>query len=188
MITAYHPQNDGQSECTIHTLKDMLRACVMDFRGSWDTHLPLVEFSYTNSYHKSIKCVLFEEMYGRKCRSPMIWAEVEESQLIGPEIVRETTKKIIQIKERLKTVRDRQKSYTDKRRKPFDFKVRDRVLLKVSPWKEVVRLGKKWKLAPWYVGLFEIVEHVGPVAYRLRLPQKLSCIHETFYVSNLKKC
>ncbi|GJY67510.1 putative reverse transcriptase domain-containing protein [Tanacetum coccineum] len=113
MSTAYHPQTDGQSERTIQTLEDMLRACVMDFGGSWDTHLPLVEFSYNNSYHKSIKCAPFKALYGLKCRSPVIWAEVGESQLIRPEIVQETTKKIMQIKERLKTARDRQKSYVD---------------------------------------------------------------------------
>ncbi|GKB25452.1 putative reverse transcriptase domain-containing protein [Tanacetum coccineum] len=188
MSTAYHPKTDGQSERTIQTLEDMLRACVMDFGGSWDTHLPLVEFSYNNSYHTSVKCAPFEALYGQKCRSPVIWTEVGESQLIGPELVQETTKKIFQIKERLKTARSRQKSYADKRRKPLEFKVGDRVLLKVSPWKGVVRFGKKGKLAPRYVGPFEIVECVGPVAYRLKLPQELSCVHDTFHVSNLKKC
>ncbi|GJS93305.1 putative reverse transcriptase domain-containing protein [Tanacetum coccineum] len=162
MSTAYHPKTDGQSERTIQTLEDMLRACVMDFGGSWDTHLPLVEFSYNNSYHTSVKCAPFEALYGWKCRSPVIWTEVGESQLIGPEIVQETTEKIIQIKERLKTIRSRQKSYADKRRKTLEFKVGDRVLLKVSPWKGVVRFGKKGKLAPRYVGPFEIVECVGP--------------------------
>ncbi|GJV46788.1 putative reverse transcriptase domain-containing protein [Tanacetum coccineum] len=188
MSTAYHPQTDGQSERTIQTLEDMLRACVMDFGGSWDTHLPLIEFSYNNSYHTSIKCAPFEALYGRKCRSPVIWTEVGESQLIGPEIMQETTEKIVQIRERLKTARSRQKSYADKRRKPLEFQVGDRVLLKVSPWKGVVRFGKKGKLAPRYVGPFEIVERVGPVAYRLKLPQELSCVHDTFHVSNLKKC
>ncbi|GJV29420.1 reverse transcriptase domain-containing protein [Tanacetum coccineum] len=157
MSTAYHPQTDGQSERTIQTLEDMLRACVMDFGGSWDTHLPLIEFSYNNSYHTSIKCAPFEALYGRKCRSPVIWTEVGESQLIGPEIVQETTEKIVQIRERLKTAR-------------------------------MVRFGKKGKLAPRYVGPFEIVECVGPVAYRLKLPQELSCVYDTFHVSNLKKC
>ncbi|GJU87105.1 reverse transcriptase domain-containing protein [Tanacetum coccineum] len=187
MSTAYHPETDGQSERTIQTLEDMLRACVMDFGGSWDTHLPLVEFSYNNSYHTSIKCAPFEALYGRKCRSPVIWTEVGESQLIGPELVQETTEKIFQIKERLITARSRQKSYADKRRKPLEFEVGDRVLLKVSPWKGVVRFGKKGKLAPRYVGPFEIVERVGPVAYQLKLPQELSCVHDTFHVSNLKK-
>ncbi|GKF79476.1 putative reverse transcriptase domain-containing protein [Tanacetum coccineum] len=110
MSTAYHPETDGQSERTIQTLEDMLRACVMDFGGSWDI--------------------------------------VGESQLIRPELVQETTEKIFQIKERLKTERSRQKSYADKRRKPLEFKIRDRVLLKVSPWNGVVRFGKKGKLAP----------------------------------------
>ncbi|GJX69242.1 putative reverse transcriptase domain-containing protein [Tanacetum coccineum] len=152
----------------------MDRACVMEFGGSWDTHLPLVEFSYNNSYHKSIKCPPFEALYGRKCRSPVI--------------VQETMEKIMQIKERLKMARDLQKSYADKRRKPFEFNVGGHVLLKVSPWKGVVRFDKKGKLTPRYVGPFEIVERVGPVANRLRLPQELSCIHDTFHVSNLKKC
>ncbi|GJT06019.1 putative reverse transcriptase domain-containing protein [Tanacetum coccineum] len=188
MSTTYHPETDSQSERTIQTLEDMLRACVMDFGGSWDTHLPLVEFSYNNSYHSSIKCAPFEALYGRKCRSPVIWTEVGESQLIGPELVQETTEKIFQIKERLEMARSRQKSYADKRRKPLEFKVGDRVLLKVSPWKGVVRFGKKGKLAPRYVGPFEIVERVGKVAYRLKLPQELICVHDTFHVSNLKKC
>nr|GEX33914.1 reverse transcriptase domain-containing protein [Tanacetum cinerariifolium] len=122
--------------------------------ADWDTHLPLVEFSYNNSYHKSIKCAPFDALYGRKCRSPVIWTEIGESQLIGLKIVQETTEKIFQIKERLKTARSRQKSYADKRRKPLEFKVGDRVLLKVSPWKGV----------------------------------ELSCIHDMFHVSNLKKC
>nr|GEY44874.1 putative reverse transcriptase domain, ribonuclease H-like domain, aspartic peptidase domain protein [Tanacetum cinerariifolium] len=188
MSTTYHPETDGQSERTIQTREDMLRACVMDFDGCWDTHLLLVEFSYNNSYHTSIKCAPFKALYGQKCRSPVIWTEVGESQLIGPEIMQEMTKKIIHIKERLKTARNCQKSYADKRRKPLEFKVGDRVLLKVSPWKGVVRFGNKGKLAPWYVGSFEVVECVGPVAYRLKLPQELSCVHGTFHVSNLKKC
>ncbi|GJV87806.1 putative nucleotidyltransferase, ribonuclease H [Tanacetum coccineum] len=142
MSTAYHPQTDGQSERTIQMLEDMLRACVMDFGGSWDTHLPLIEFSYNNSYHTSIKCAPFEALYGQKCRSPVIWTEVRESQLIRPEIMQETTEKIVQIKERLKTARSRQKSYVDKRRKPLEFQVGDRVLLKVSPWKGVVPLNE----------------------------------------------
>ncbi|GJR46718.1 hypothetical protein Tco_1314821 [Tanacetum coccineum] len=139
-------------------------------------------------YHKSIKCSPFEALYGRKCRSPVIWNEVGESQLIGPELVQETTEKIVQIRERLKTARSRQKCYADRRRKPLEFQVGDRVLLRVSPWKGVVRFGKRGKLAPRFVGPFEIVERIGPVAYRLRLPQELSCIHDVFHVSNLKKC
>ncbi|GKB83666.1 putative reverse transcriptase domain-containing protein [Tanacetum coccineum] len=140
-----------------------------------------------SDYHASVKYAPFEALNGRKCRSPVIWAEVRESQLIGPEIVQETTKKITHIKERLKTTRDRQKSYADKRHKPLDFNIGDRVTLKVSPWKGVVCFDRKGKLAPRYVGPFEIVKRVGPAAYRLRLPQELSSIHDTFHVSNLKK-
>ncbi|GJV89679.1 reverse transcriptase domain-containing protein [Tanacetum coccineum] len=188
MSTAYHPQTDGQSERTIQTLEDMLRACVIDFGGSWDVHLPLAEFSYNNSYHTSIRCAPFEALYGRKCRSPVLWAEIGEGSLIGPELVQETTDKVVVIKERLQAARDRQKSYADNRRKPLEFEVGDRVMLKVSPWKGVVRFGKKGKLAPRYVGPFEILERIGPVAYRLRLPEELSGVHDTFHVSTLKKC
>ncbi|GJT29214.1 putative reverse transcriptase domain-containing protein [Tanacetum coccineum] len=188
MSTAYHPQTDGQSERTIQTLEDMLRACVLDFRGSWDVHLPLVEFSYNNSYHSSVRCAPFEALYGRKCCSPIMWAEVREGQLIGPELVQETTEKISQIKDRLKAARDRQKSYADKRRKPLEFSVGDYVLLKVSPWKGVVRFRKKGKLTPRFVGPFEIIEKVGPMAYRVDFPEKLNEVHDTFHVSNLKKC
>ncbi|KAJ9563825.1 hypothetical protein OSB04_008985 [Centaurea solstitialis] len=186
--TAYHPQTDGQSERTIQTLEDMSRACVIDFGGNWDDHLPLVEFSYNNSYHTSIQCAPYEALYGRKCRSPLSWVEVGDSQLTGPELIQETTDKIGLIRDRLKAARDRQKSYADNRRKPLEFQVGDRVLLKVSPWKGLVRFGKRGKLSPRYVGPFEIIERVGPVAYKLRLPEEMSEIHNTFHVSNLKKC
>ncbi|GKA73852.1 putative reverse transcriptase domain-containing protein [Tanacetum coccineum] len=156
---------DGQSERTIQTLEDMLKACVIDFGGSWDVYLPLAEFSYNNSYHTSIRCAPFETLYGRKCRSPVLWDKIGEGSLIGPELVQETTDKVVVIKEKLKAVRDRQKSYADNRRKPLEFEVEDRVMLKVSPWKGVVHFGKKGKLAPRYVGPFEILEKTGPVAY-----------------------
>jgi hypothetical protein len=188
LSTAFHPQTDGQSERTIQTLEDMLRACVLDFGGNWDKHLPLIEFSYNNSYHASIQCAPFEALYGRKCRSPLAWAEVGESQLIGPEIIVETTEKIAQIKERLKAARDRQKSYADVRRRPLEFSVGDFVLLKVSPWKGIVRFVKRGKLGPRFIGPFEIIERIGPVAYRLKLPQELSGVHDVFHVSNLRKC
>ncbi|GJU96623.1 putative reverse transcriptase domain-containing protein [Tanacetum coccineum] len=165
MSTAYNPQTDCQSECTIQTLEDMLRACVLDFGGSWDFHLPLVEFSYNNSYHSSVRCAPFEALYGRKCRSLIMWVEVGEGYLIGPELVQETTEKISQIKDRLKVARDHQKSYANKMRKPLEFSVGDYVLLKVSPWKGVLRFRKKEKLSPRFVGPFEIVEKVGTVAY-----------------------
>nr|GEW39122.1 putative reverse transcriptase domain-containing protein [Tanacetum cinerariifolium] len=156
--------SDRDGRFTLHssqmTLEDMLRACVIDFGGSSDVHLPLVEFSYNNSYHSSIRCAAFEALYGRKCRSPVLWVEIREGSLIGPELVLETTYKVVLIKEKLKTARDRQKRYADKRHKPLEFDVGDRVLLKAN----------------------------GLVAYRLRLPEELNSVHDIFHVSNLKKC
>ncbi|GJY54279.1 putative reverse transcriptase domain-containing protein [Tanacetum coccineum] len=140
------------------------------------------------SYHASIKAAPFEALYSRKCRSPVCWAEVREVQLIGPEIVQETTEKVIQIKQRFQAARDRQKSYADLKRKLMEFQVGDRVMLKVLPWKGVVRFGKQGKLNPRYVGPFKVLAKVGVVAYKLELPQELSRIYSTFHVSNLKKC
>nr|GEY39373.1 reverse transcriptase domain-containing protein [Tanacetum cinerariifolium] len=169
MSMAYHPETDGQSERTIQNLEDMLRAYVIDFEKSWDRHLPLVEFSYNNSYHTSIKAAPFEALYGRNCRSLVCWAEVGDAQLTGPKIIHETTEKIIQIKSRIQATRDRQKSYTDLKYKPMDFQVGDRVMLKVSPWKRVVRFRKRRKLNPRYIGPFKVLSKVGDVAYRLEL-------------------
>ncbi|GJV97759.1 putative reverse transcriptase domain-containing protein [Tanacetum coccineum] len=159
MSTAYHPQTDGQSERTIQTLEDMLRACAIDF---------------------GLERVV--------CRSPVCWTEVGEAQILGPELIQETTEKIIQIKQRMQAARDRQKSYADLKRKPMEFQVGDKVMLKVSPWKGVVRFGKRGKLNPRYVGPFKVIERVGEVAYKLELPEELSRVHNTFHVSNLKKC
>ncbi|KAK9077950.1 hypothetical protein SSX86_002007 [Deinandra increscens subsp. villosa] len=186
--TAYHPQTDGQSERTIQTLEDMLRACVIDYGGSWSSFLPLIEFSYNNSYHSSIGMAPFEALYGRKCRSPICWSEVGESQITGPELIQETTDKISQIRNHLLAARSRQKSYADKRRRPLEFEEGDLVLLKVSPWKGVFRFGKKGKLAPRFVGPFKILEKVGKMAYVLDLPPELANVHPTFHVSNLRKC
>ncbi|GKC65654.1 putative reverse transcriptase domain-containing protein [Tanacetum coccineum] len=188
MSTAYHPQTDGQSERTIQTLEDMLRACVLNFGKGWDKHLPLVEFSYNNNYHTNIKAAPFEVLYGRKCRSPICWAEVRDSQLTGPEIIHETTEKIVQIKSYIQAAHYHQKSCADIRRKPLEFQVGDKVMLKVSPWKGVICFGKRGKLNPRYIGPFMIIAKVGTVAYRLELPEQLSRVHITFHVSNWKKC
>ncbi|KAD4385790.1 hypothetical protein E3N88_25959 [Mikania micrantha] len=131
--------------------------------------------------------VPFEALYGRKCRSPISWTEVGESQITGPEIIQETTDKIHQIRDNLLAAPSRQKSYADKRRKPLEFEVDDLALLKVSPWKEVVRFRKMGKLAPRYVGPFKILEWIGKVAYKLELPPELSNVHPTFHMSNLRK-
>nr|GEU74134.1 putative reverse transcriptase domain-containing protein [Tanacetum cinerariifolium] len=188
MSTAYHPQTDGQSERTIQTLEDMLRACVIDFGSCWDRHLPLVEFSYNNSYHASIKAAPYEALYRRKCRSPVCWSEVGDSQLTGPELIRDTTEKIVQIKNHLLAARSRQKSYTYKKLKPLEFKFGDMVLLNVSSWKGAVCFGKRRKLSPRYIRLFKILARVGPVAYTLELLEELKGIHSTFHVLNLNKC
>ncbi|GJW47239.1 putative reverse transcriptase domain-containing protein [Tanacetum coccineum] len=163
MSTAYHPQTDGQSKRTIHTLEDMLRAYMIDFGKGWDRHLPLVDFSYNKSYHTSIKAAPFKALYGRKCRSPICWAEVGDA-------------------------RDRQKSLADRNRKPMEFQVGDMVMLKVLPWKGVIRFRKRGTLYPRYIGPFKVLAKVGMVSYRLELPDQLSHVHSTFHVSNLKKC
>nr|GEY42933.1 putative reverse transcriptase domain-containing protein [Tanacetum cinerariifolium] len=161
MSTTYHPQIDSQSERTIQTLEDMLRAYVIDFGSGWDKHLPLAEFSYNNSYHASIKAAPFEALYERKCRSPVCWSEVRDAQLTGPELIRETTEMIVQIKNRLLAARSRQKSYADVQHKPLEFEVGDRVMLKVSPWKGVIRFRKRGKLSPRYIGLFKILARIA---------------------------
>nr|GFA73220.1 putative reverse transcriptase domain-containing protein [Tanacetum cinerariifolium] len=188
MSMAYHLETDRQSERTIQTLEDMLRACVIDFGKGWVNHLPLVEFSYNNSYHVSIKVAPFEALYGRKCRSPVSWNEVGEFHLTGPKIMQETTKKIVQIKQRIQAARDRQKSYADLKRKPMEFHVGNKVMLKVSPWKGVVCFGKRGKFNHRYVRPFKVIKRVGSIAYKLKLPEELSRVHNTFHVSNLKKC
>ncbi|GJV00721.1 putative reverse transcriptase domain-containing protein [Tanacetum coccineum] len=189
MSTTYHPETDGQSKRTIQTLEDMLRACVIDFGKGWERHLPLVEFSYNNSYHASIKATPFEALYGRRYRSPVCWAEVGDVQLTGPKIIHETTEKIVQIRQRLQAARDRQRSYANIRRKPLEFQVGDhRVMLKVSLQKGVIRFGKQGKLNPRYIGPLKILERIGLMAHKLELPKELSNVHNTFHVSNLKKC
>nr|GEW28871.1 putative reverse transcriptase domain-containing protein [Tanacetum cinerariifolium] len=188
MSTAYHPETDGQSERTIQTLEDMLHACAIDFGKGWVNHLRLVEFSYNNSYHASIKATPFKVLYDRKCHSPICWTEVGEAQILGPELIQETTEKIVQIKQRMQAAHDRHKCYADLKHKPMEFQVEDKVMLKVSPWKGVVCFGKWGKLNPMYVGPFKVLERVGEVAYKLDLPEELSRVHNTFHVSNLKKC
>ncbi|XP_022029993.1 uncharacterized protein LOC110930644 [Helianthus annuus] len=188
LSTAYHPQTDGQSERTIQTLLDMLRACVIDLGGNWDNHLPLVEFAYNNSYQSSIKMVPYEMLYGRKCRTPVCWGEIGQRELAPKDVVAITNEKIDQPRARLKAAQDRQKSYADKRRHPIEFQEGDRVFLKVSPWKGIIRFRKRGKLGPRYIGPFKIMARIGKVAYRLELPPALNGIHNTFHVSQLRRC
>ncbi|MCH88206.1 retrotransposon protein, partial [Trifolium medium] len=184
--TAYHPQTDGQSERTIQTLEDMLRACVLDEGESWDKYLPLIEFAYNNSYHSSIGMAPYEALYGRKCRSPLCWFEVGEKSLLGPNIVQETTDRIKMIRERMRTAQSRQKSYADKRRKPLEFQEGAHVFLRITPKTGVGRAMRVKKLNPRFMGPFQILKRVGPVAYQLALPPPLSNLHNVFHVSQLR--
>ncbi|GJW76615.1 putative reverse transcriptase domain-containing protein [Tanacetum coccineum] len=161
MSTTYHPETDGQSKRTIQTLKDMLRAYVIEFGKGWEKHLPLITYLLGRSWRCSTH---------RTRNNP------------------ETTEKIVQIRQRLQAARDRQRSYANIRRKPLEFQVGDRVMLKVSPHKGVIQFGKRGKLNPWYIGPFKILEQIGLVTYKLELLEELRNVHNTFYVSNLKKC
>ncbi|GJR47279.1 putative reverse transcriptase domain-containing protein [Tanacetum coccineum] len=161
MSMAYHPETDGQSKRTIQTLEDMLRACIIDFGKRWERHLPL-------------------------CRSPVCWAKVGDVQLTGREIILETTEKIVLIQQRLQAARDPQRSYANIRRKPLEFQVGDRVMLRRKPLE--FQVGKRGNLNPRYIGPFKILKRVGPMAYKLELPQELRNVYNTFHISNLKKC
>ena len=187
MSTAFHPQTDGQSERTIQILEDMLRACVLDLKGSWEEHLPLVEFAYNNNYQESIQMAPYEALYGRPCRSPICWTKVGESSITGPDLIRDTSKKVGMIRKRLLTTQSRQKSYVDIQRRSLKFKASDYVFLKVMPKRGVIRFGKRGKLSPRYIGHFEVLERVGAVTYRLALPPSLSSVHEVFQISMLWK-
>ena len=178
--SAYHPQTDGQTERIKQILKDMLRACVIHFDKSWDKCLSLAEFSYNNSYQESLKMAPFEVLYGRRCRTPLSWSQVGERVVFGPDLVTEAEEKVRLIQANLKAAQSRQKSYFDKRRDPLQFEVGDHVYLWVSPTRGVQRFEVKGKLAPRYVGPYEIIETCGPVAYRVRLPPQLSTIHDIF--------
>ncbi|XP_040956750.1 uncharacterized protein [Gossypium hirsutum] len=129
----------------------------------------------------------FEALYGRKCRTPLYWTELSESKLVGVDLIRETEEKVRIIRDCLKAASDRQKSYADLKRRDIEFSVGDRVFLKVSPWKKVLRFGRKGKLSPRFIGPYEIIERIGPVAYRLALPRELENIHNVFHVSMLRR-
>jgi hypothetical protein len=185
--STYHPQTDGQTERVNQILQDMLRACIIHYGTNWDKCLALAEFLYNNSYQSSLQMAPFEVLYGRRCRTPLSWSETGECQIFGPDLVTEAEDKVKLIQTNLKAAQSRQKSYADRRRKPLQFQVGDYVYLRVSPTKGVQRFGIKGKLAPRYVGPFEITESYGPVAYRLCLPTQLAAIHDVFHISQLKK-
>jgi hypothetical protein len=186
--SAYHPQTDGQTERVNQILEDMLWACVLHYGKNWDKCLSLAEFSYNNSYQSSLKMAPFEALYGRRCRTPLNWSQTGEREIFGPDLVLEAEEKVRVIKKNIEATQARQKSYHDKRRKPLRFEVGDPVYLKVSPTKGVLRFGIKGKLAPRYIGPYEIKANCGPVAYQLKLPPHMSAVHDVFHVSQLRKC
>ncbi|WVZ81647.1 hypothetical protein U9M48_029001 [Paspalum notatum var. saurae] len=177
--SAYHPQTSGQVERVNQILEDMLRACALTYSTKWDECLPLAEFAYNNSYQKSLEMAPFEALYGRRCRTPLNWSEQGEHVTFGPDLVTQAEKQVKLIHSNLKRAQSRQKSYSDKRRRPLVFEADDHVYLWVSPKKGVHRFGVKGKLAPRYN---------RPVAYRLELPSHLAAVHDVFHVSQLKKC
>ncbi|GAU51702.1 hypothetical protein TSUD_415130 [Trifolium subterraneum] len=187
LSSAYHPQTDGQSERTIQSLKDLLRACVLEQGESWDSCLPLIEFTYNNSFHSSIVMAPFEALYGRRCRTPLGWYESGETVVLGPDIVQETTEKIRMIQEKMKASQSRQKSYHDKRRKDVEFQEGDHVFLRVTSTTGVGRTLKSKKLTSKFIGPYQISERIGKVAYRIALPITLPNLHDVFHVSQLRK-
>ncbi|KAI5390343.1 hypothetical protein KIW84_075598 [Lathyrus oleraceus] len=178
---------DGQTERTIQSLEDLLRACVLEKGGAWDCYLPLIEFTYNNSFHSSIGMAPFEALYGRRCRTPLCWYESGESVVVGPEIGQQTTEKIKMIQEKMRIARSRQKSYHDKRRKSLEFQEGDHVFLRVTPITGVGRALKSKKLTPRFIGPYQILERIGEVAYRIALPPSLANLHEVFHVSQLRR-
>ncbi|WVZ70518.1 hypothetical protein U9M48_019178, partial [Paspalum notatum var. saurae] len=186
--SAYHPQTSGQVERVNQILEDMLRACALTYSTKWDECLPLAEFAYNNSYQKSLEMAPFEALYGRRCRTPLNWSEPGERVTFGPDLVTQAEEQVKFIHNNLKRAQSRQKSYSNKRRRPLVFEKGDHVYLRVSPMKGVHRFGVKGKLAPRYVGPFKITEQCGPVAYQLELPPHLAAVRDVFHVSQLKKC
>ncbi|WZZ27141.1 hypothetical protein YC2023_010542 [Brassica napus] len=180
MSTVYHPQTDGQSERTIQTLEDMLRAYVLDWEWSWAKYLPLAEFAYNNSYHSSIKMAPYEALYGRPCRTPLCWTEVGERREIEPAMVQEIVEQVEMLKMRLREAHDCQKSYADKRRKDLEFEIGDMVYLKMRTFQGGSKTRKLKKLKPKYMGPYPILEQIGAVAYRLDLSGELAGFHDVF--------
>jgi len=165
-----------------------LRACALQYGTSWDKSLSYAEFSYNNSYQQSLKMSFFEALYGRKCRTPLFWNQTGESQVFGPDVLRNAEEQVRKIRENLRVAQTRQKSYADNRRRDLVFEEGDYVYLKVSPMRSVKRFNMKGKLAPRYVGPFKVLKRCGEVAYQLELPENLSSVHDVFHVSQLKKC
>ena len=159
----------------------------MEFSRSWNRYIPLIEFAYNNSFQSSIGMPPYEALYGRKCRIPVCWMELNEHKVIGPYIVKDTEEKVHVIQKRLKAVSDRQKSYADLKMRDIEYEVGDKVFLKVSPWRKILWFGQKGKLSSRFIGSYEILERICPMAYRLALPPELAKLHDVFHVSMLRR-
>ena len=147
-----------------------------------------MEFAYNNSYQSNIGMAPYEALYGKRCRTPMCWTELEEHKIIGPDLVKDTEEKVQIIQQRLNAASDKQRSYANLKRKDIEYEVGDKVFLKVSPWKKILRFGRKGKLSPRFISPYEILERVGPVVYHLALPLELAKLHDVFHVSMLRRC
>ena len=163
-------------------------ACVLTYGKDWEQSLLYVEFSYNNGYQASLGMSLFEALYGRKCRTPLMWSEVGEQALVGPALIKEAEERVAEIREKLKAAQSRQKSYADKKRREISFNPGDFMYLKVSPIQGTQRFQIQGKLAPRYIGPYRVLKKVGAVAYRLELPEEMSDIHPVFHVSQLRRC
>jgi hypothetical protein len=185
---AYHPQTDGQTERVNQILEDMLRACALQYKRSWDKSMSYAEFSYNNSYQESLKMAPFEMLHGRRCQTPLFWSEAGERKVFGTNILQEAEKQFCKVRENLRAAQSRQKIYADHRRRDLSFEVGDFVYLKVSPMRGLCRFKVRGKLAPRFIRPFKILEKRGEMAYQLELLPQLSDVHDVFHVSQLKKC
>jgi hypothetical protein len=186
--SAYHPQTDGETKRVNQVLKDMLRACALQYRRSWDKSLPYTEFTYNNRYQESLEMAPFEMLYGHRCQTALFWSGTGERKVFGPNILQEAKKQVHMVRENLLIAQSRQKSYIDHRRRELSFDVGDFMYLKVSPMRGLRHFKVRGKLAPRFIGPFKIAEKRGEVAYQLELPPKLSDVQYIFHVSQLKKC
>ncbi|WVZ51477.1 hypothetical protein U9M48_002622 [Paspalum notatum var. saurae] len=186
--TAYHPHTDGQTERVNQFLEDLLRACVLTYGSNWENSLPFAEFSYNNSYQASIKMSPFQALYGRQCRTPLMWEEAGERQFFGPAMFVEAAENVAKVRDSLRIAQSRQKSYADKRRRELTFEAGEFVYLKVSPLRGIKRFHTRGKLEPRYVGPYMIKKKIGDLGYELELPEHLSGVQPVFHVSQLRKC
>jgi len=160
---------------------------VLDHMGSWSEMLPLVEFTYNNSYHSSISMAPYEALCGRWCRTPLCWNQDGESLVLGPEFLQQTSEKVRVIQERMRATQSRQKSYANKRRRPLEFEAGDHVFLRVTPMAGIGRAIKSRKLTPRFIGPYQILRRIGAAAYEIALPPHLVNLHNVFHVSQLRK-